>query len=102
MTLRIAGKSLFRIAYWSFFPFHICFKFILKFREPGAGHTLDHFKETGQYESMKTVMLGDRIYDRAEEKEMIILGGTTKFNQELRMINWEKHLKTAYDLGRCL
>lgn len=67
-----------------------------------AGHTLDYLKEIGHYESMKTVMLGDRIYDRAEKKEMIMLDGTTKLKQELRKNNWEKHLKTAYNLGMYL
>ncbi|MCK7527132.1 MAG: hypothetical protein MZV64_60745 [Ignavibacteriales bacterium] len=29
-----------------------------------AGHTLEHLKEYGHYDAMKTVMLGDRIFDR--------------------------------------
>jgi len=52
--------------------------------------------------ALKTVMLGDRFFDRAESKEMIILDGTTKFNPELRQANWEKHLKTTFEAGGCL
>jgi NAD(P)H dehydrogenase (quinone) len=67
-----------------------------------AGHTIEHLKEYGHYDAMKTVMLDDRIFDRAESKEMLILDGTTKFNPELRQANWEKHLKTAFDVGKNL
>jgi NAD(P)H dehydrogenase (quinone) len=67
-----------------------------------AGHTIEKLKEIGHYQSMKTVMLGDRIYDRAEEKKMILLGGTTKHNNELRQENWEKHLQTAFEIGKTI
>ena len=67
-----------------------------------AGHTIEHLKEYGHYDAMKTVMLGDRIFDRAESKEMLILDGTTKFDPELRQANWDKHLKTAFEIGKNL
>jgi NAD(P)H dehydrogenase (quinone) len=67
-----------------------------------AGHTIEHLKEYGHYDAMKTVMLGDRIFDRAESKRMIILDGTTKFNPEMRQANWDKHLRTAFETGRSL
>ena len=67
-----------------------------------AGHTLEHLKKYGHYDSMKTVMLGDRIFDRAENKEMLILDGTTKSNPELRQSNWNKHLKVAFEIGKNL
>ena len=67
-----------------------------------AGHTLEHLKEYGHYDSMKTVMLSDRIFDRAENKEIIILDGTTKFNPELRQSNWNKHLRLAFETGENL
>ena len=67
-----------------------------------AGHTFEHLKEYGHYGAMKTVMLGDRIFDRAETKEMIILDGTAKINPELRKANWDKHLRTAFEVGRNL
>ena len=65
-----------------------------------AGHTIDHLKEYGHYDSMRTVMLNDRIFDRADQKEMIVLDGTTRYNDELRKANWEKHLETAFEAGR--
>ena len=67
-----------------------------------AGHTLEQLKEYGHYDAMKTVMLGDRIFERAESKEMILLGGTMKYNPELRQANWDKHLKTAFETGKNL
>lgn len=67
-----------------------------------AGHTLEHLRETGMYDAMRSVMLNDRVYDRAERKEMVVLGGTTKFFPELREANWNKHLKTAFEYGKSL
>ena len=51
---------------------------------------------------MKTVMLGDRIGDRAEQKEMIVLDGTTQCDQELRQANRERHLDAAFRAGKSL
>ncbi|MGV7225221.1 MAG: hypothetical protein ACQ9MH_27370 [Nitrospinales bacterium] len=65
-----------------------------------AGHTSEHLNEYGHYDSMKNVMFGDRIFDRAENKEIIILDGTTKFNSELRQSNWNKHLKVAFETDK--
>ena len=45
------------------------------------------------------MMLGDRIFDRADESKMVVLDGTTKMDMELRSKNWPKHLATAYRLG---
>ncbi|MCD4846002.1 MAG: NAD(P)H-dependent oxidoreductase [Methanosarcinales archaeon] len=67
-----------------------------------AGHTLEHLKEYGHYDSMKTIMLSDRIFDRAENKEIIILDGTSKFNPELRQSNWNNHLMVAFKTGKNL
>ena len=67
-----------------------------------AGHTLEHLKEYGHYESLKTVMLGDRIFDRAEFKELIVLDGTAKSLPELRQTNWKKHLAAAFEAGKNL
>ncbi len=67
-----------------------------------AGSTLERLQELGHYNSMKTIMLEDRIFDRATEKEMIVLDGTTRLDPELRKSNWEKHLKTAFEAGKNL
>jgi NAD(P)H dehydrogenase (quinone) len=64
-----------------------------------AGKTLESLEETGEANAMRIVMLGDRIRDRAVEKEMVIFDGTTRWNEELRAERIKQHLKTAYDLG---
>ena len=64
-----------------------------------TGRTVEHLKEHGQYESMKNIMLDDRLYDRVTEKEMIFLDGTTRFYPELRKNNWNKHLKKVYEIA---
>ena len=61
-----------------------------------AGNTLQHLKEFGNYDAMKTVMLGDRLFDRVKSKEFIVLDSTVK---EKRAINLERHLKTAFEAG---
>jgi NAD(P)H dehydrogenase (quinone) len=67
-----------------------------------AGHSTDNLEKFGHLNSMKTVMLDDRLFERATRKEMIVFDSMTKFNMELRNKNWNKHLKKAYELGRDL
>jgi len=67
-----------------------------------TGHSLQHLKDYGHFGSMKTVMLGDRMFDRVKEKNMIVLDSMTKYNLENRQANWDKHLKTAFEAGRTL
>ena len=64
-----------------------------------AGKTKQSLKETFDEEAMRTVMLGDRIHNRAKMKEMIILDGTTRWDEEIRQKNIAQHIKTAYRLG---
>jgi NAD(P)H dehydrogenase (quinone) len=66
-----------------------------------AGNTLDYFNRTGLLESMKRVMLDDRLFDRVKTKELILLDGTSREFSE-RQNNWEKHLRRAYDAGASL
>jgi hypothetical protein len=42
----------------------------------------------------------DRIFDRADHKEMVVLDCMTKFNEEKRRLNWNKHLRTVFELGQ--
>lgn len=58
-----------------------------------------HLAEYGHLEGMKTVMLGDRLFDRVKSKEMIILDSMSKYNLDIRQTNWDKHLKTAFEAG---
>jgi NAD(P)H dehydrogenase (quinone) len=64
-----------------------------------TGRTIDDLVKTGLAESMKTVMLGDRIFDRAIEKEMIFLDATSRFNIKQREEKRKLHLKTIYDIA---
>lgn len=64
-----------------------------------AGKTSETLEETGEANAMRTVMLGDRIRNRADIKDMVILDGTTHWNEELRESRIKEHLKTAYELG---
>ncbi|MDR2672264.1 MAG: NAD(P)H-dependent oxidoreductase [Coriobacteriales bacterium] len=67
-----------------------------------AGHTVEQLKQSGCYQAMETVMLTDRLYDRAQSKEFVVLGGS----EELNGSDWEKqkraHLDTVFALGQTL
>lgn len=52
-----------------------------------------------QVEAMKTVMLGDRIGNRAKEKEMVIFDRMSR-DYPNRENNYEKNLKRAYQIGK--
>lgn len=67
-----------------------------------TGHSLQHLKDYGHLESMKTVMLGDRLFDRVKSKNMIVLDSMTKYNKVIRDENWDRHLLTAFEAGRTL
>lgn len=43
-----------------------------------AGYSVEKHAEEGRLSSMRNIMLGDRIADRATEKELIVLGGADK------------------------
>ncbi len=64
-----------------------------------AGKTMESLEETGESNAMRTVMMGDRIRNRALEKEMIIFDGTTHWDEEQRKERMAEHLNTAYKLG---
>ena len=64
-----------------------------------TGRTLEELVKTGQAESMKTVMLGDRIFDRVIEKEMIFLDATSRYNIKQREEKRRIHFKTVYNIG---
>jgi len=67
-----------------------------------AGRTIEHLTQYGHLNCMEKVMLGDRIFDRADESKMIILDGTSRLDMELLESNWHKHLNTAYELGKSI
>lgn len=55
--------------------------------------------EVGEKQAMETVMLGDRIRNRAKQKEMVIFDNITHWNEELRKDMMPVHLSEAYKLG---
>lgn len=65
-----------------------------------AGNSLEYLEETGLLESMKKVMLEDRLKDRAEKKDFIVFDCTAR-EYELRSENWERYMKKAYETGLC-
>lgn len=52
-----------------------------------AGHSNNFLNEIGIAQSMQTIMLDDRLGKRFEYKEMLILGGTTENNDDLKQIH---------------
>ena len=64
-----------------------------------AGKSMESLTETGEKSAMETVMLGDRIRNRAKEKEMVIFDGITHWDEEFRSENVPKFLSRAYQMG---
>lgn len=64
-----------------------------------AGKSIKSLTEVGEKQAMETVMLGDRIRERAKEKEMVVLDGITNWNEEVKMCLMPGHLEKAYQLG---
>ena len=51
-----------------------------------TGKSMQSLEETGEKNAMETVMLGDRIRNRAIAKEMVIFDNITHWNEELQTI----------------
>lgn len=60
-----------------------------------AGHPNEFLKETGMAESMRKVMVEDRLGQRFINKQMFILGGTL----EIEKVQG-RHLKKAFEIGK--
>ena len=67
-----------------------------------SGNTEAALREQGRLQAMENVMLDDRIYDRAEQKEFVLMGGTERNNAALRAQMREQHLEKAYQLACAL
>ncbi|HEY4785624.1 MAG TPA: NAD(P)H-dependent oxidoreductase [Bacteroidales bacterium] len=59
-----------------------------------AGHSNEFLEEIGIAESMRKIMIDDRLGMRFERKEMFILGGTLEIDKVK-----ESHLNKAYEIG---
>ena len=60
-------------------------------------HPNEVLEEIGIAESMRKVMLDDRLGQRFENKQMIILGGTIDKDKVK-----ENHLLKAYEIGKSI
>lgn len=65
-----------------------------------AGKTLESLIEVGEKDAMETVMLGDRIRNRAKESRMVIYDGITHWDEETRKQLAPQHIAAAYELGK--
>ena len=63
-----------------------------------AGNPIEWLEQFGLLDSMKKVMLGDRLFGRAREMEFIVYDNTSREN-ELREKNWDMNLQKAYEKG---
>ena len=66
-----------------------------------AGNPKERLEEFGILDSMKKVMLGDRLFGRVKQAEFVVFDNTSRENQ-LREKNREQNLKTAYEMGKKL
>ncbi len=64
-----------------------------------AGNPIDRLEEFGILDSMKKVMLGDRLFGRVKQAEFVLFDNTSREN-ELREKNWDQNLKIAYERGK--
>ena len=66
-----------------------------------AGNSIERLEQFGILESMKKVMLGDRLFGRARKTDFIVFDSTSREN-ELRVKNWDANLQKAYEIGKGL
>ena len=66
-----------------------------------AGNSAERLEKSGLLDSMKKVMLGDRLSGRVRSSEFIVFDCTSREN-ELREKNWDAYLKKAYETGKTL
>ena len=64
-----------------------------------AGNPIERLEEYGLLDSMKRVMLGDRLFGRAKQTEFVVFDNTSREN-ELREKNWDMNLQKAYEMGK--
>ena len=66
-----------------------------------AGNPVGRLEQFGILDSMKKVMLGDRLFGRVKQAEFVVFDNTSREN-ELREKNRDRNLETAYEKGRTL
>lgn len=66
-----------------------------------AGNKMERLVQFGLLDSMKKVMLGDRLFNRVRTSDFVVFDGMTK-KLESRLEHWDANLQTAYEKGRDL
>ena len=66
-----------------------------------AGNPIERLEEFGLLDSMKRVMLGDRLFGRVKQAEFVVFDNTSREN-EFRKKNWDMNLQKAYEIGKGL
>ena len=64
-----------------------------------AGNSIDKLEQFGLLASMKKVMLGDRLINRAKKFEFVVFDSTSREKPE-RNSCWDENFKKAYEKGR--
>ena len=64
-----------------------------------AGNPVERLEQFGLLASMKKVMFGDRLFNRAKQMEFVVFDGTSR-EKETREGNWDSNLEKAYEKGR--
>ena len=64
-----------------------------------AGNPIEKLEQFGLLASMKKVMLGDRLFNRAKQMEFVVFDGTSR-KRDSRENNWDSHLEKAYKKGK--
>ena len=64
-----------------------------------AGNPIEKLEQFGLLSSMKKVMFGDRLFNRAKQMEFVVFDGTSR-EKETREGNWDSNLKKAYEKGK--
>lgn len=64
-----------------------------------TGNQLERLEQFGLLASMKKVMIGDRLFNRAKQMEFVVFDGTSR-KTETRESNWDSHLEKAYEKGK--
>ena len=66
-----------------------------------AGNPRERLESLGLLDSMKKVMLGDRLFNRVKEADFIVFDNTSR-EFGLREENWDQNLEKIYELGKNL
>lgn len=64
-----------------------------------AGNPIEKLEHFGLLASMKKVMFGDRLFNRAKQMEFVVFDGTSR-EKETREGNWDQNLEKAYEKGK--